>query len=644
MTRIAIVCACDTFSADTQLGPLPGTRLDGTRMFSLLSDPEFGGYDTAASQYLRNPTRANILDAFLQTSEYTDVSTFTIYFATHGFLENGQFFICLSDTRTAKLSLSALSASSLFEFIRDIGARHTNLVLDTCHSGGLGTGLSTLLSASSLGDAGSLSISIFGAAMRDQSASETANGGIATQALCDVLEQAPLPTNHRGFIDLLSLGRETQSRFASVPSTQQCVLWGINLHGADEFCRPCNKLFSTPAGAPAVADVGALLDKERREQLWRIFANFQDTEDLSALSKLFDELFVNLPLRAGRDYTLETMLFSLARAFSTVAARSKDIFLPITAQSLICSQFLRLAPSSDDSFALSCLDELHSSMTQALEQVAEQLRIDEYALLSDEAGLADLFFLPLRISRILGAVALNKILMDALSSANYTCRAFAFDAHLAENLSRYLGSFVAVCEEQAPYLFLASCAIDASEMDSFLSLYMGCITNDFMNNKGRVAPFHVSGEDISHFLKARATGEYKTDRDVIARPSELASVLFYINACWGLDDVVDPYLRYLDHLDINFFVCDDDSTWACERVPIGRNVTLRLGNDAGYEFFNLSDFRDLFGTRVICQAFESCDVHRALLACATFSFGDRVPWQLSTTGLRRVSSPESAKA
>lgn len=634
MTRIAIVCACDIFSADVQLGPLPGTRIDGRRIFSLLTNPEFGEYDSAASQYLQNPSRADIFDALLQTSEYTDITTFTIYFATHGFVEHGQFFICLSDTRTAKLSLSALSASSLFEFIRDIGARHTNLILDTCQSGGLGTGLSTLLSASSLGDAGSLSISIFGAAMRDQSASETANGGIATQALCDVLEQAPLPTNHQGFIDLVSLGRESQWRFAAAPSKQQCVLWGINLHGADEFCRPRNKLFSTPAAAPAVADVGALMDEERREQLWRIFANFQDTEDLSALSKLFDELFTNSTSRAWLDYNFETMLLSLAHAFSTVAARSRDVFLPIMAQSLICSQFLRLSPSSDESIVFSCLDELHSSITQALERLTEQLRIDEYALLSDEAGLADLFFLPLRMSTILGAVALEKILVDALPSANQSCPAFASHAHLAESLNWYLGSFVAVSEEQAPYVFLASCAVDATGMDCFLNLYIGCITNDFINNKGRVAPFHLSGEDISHFLNARASGEYGTDRDVIARPSELASVLFYINACWGLDDAVDPYLRDLDHLDINLFVCDDDSTWACERVPIGRNVTLCLGNDTGYEFFNLSDFRVLFGTRVICQNLKNCDLHRALVACATFSFGDRVPWQLSTAGAK----------
>jgi hypothetical protein len=281
---------------------------------------------------------------------------------------------------------------------------------------------------------------------------------------------------------------------------------------------------------------------------------------------------------------------------------------------------------------LGCLYELHSSITQALERLTAQLRVDEYALLSDEAGLADLFFLPLRISKILGAVALERILVDALASANHPRHAFMFHADLAENLNQYLGSFVAVCEEQSPYLFLASCAMDNLEIDSFFGLYVGCVTNDFINNKGRVAPFHVSGEDVSHFLMARATGEYETNRGIIARPSELASVLFYINARWGLDDVVDPYLRDLDHLDMNFFICDDDRAWACERVPIGRNVTLRLGNDFAYDLFNLADFRRLFSTRVICEAFGSCDVHRALLACATFSLGDRVPWQLSATG------------
>src|SRR5712671_8012623 len=95
-SRALISVGCNSYD---YMQALNGAEADARRIYDALIKPELGEYDPACSRILLSPTLAllrNTVREVLFTSEPLD--TFTFFFAGHGGVKAGSFYMCLKDS------------------------------------------------------------------------------------------------------------------------------------------------------------------------------------------------------------------------------------------------------------------------------------------------------------------------------------------------------------------------------------------------------------------------------------------------------------------------------------------------------------------------------------------------------------------
>src|SRR5215211_3788876 len=109
MTRLLLSVGCNAYS---NLGQLRGAEQDASRIFELLTGAQ-GEYDPQQSRLLLSPSLAGLraaLDETLFTRELPDV--FTLFFAGHGGVKSGNYYLCPSDADPDRLSTTAFLLTS----------------------------------------------------------------------------------------------------------------------------------------------------------------------------------------------------------------------------------------------------------------------------------------------------------------------------------------------------------------------------------------------------------------------------------------------------------------------------------------------------------------------------------------------------
>ena len=131
-------------------------RRDAAEVAAALSAPEISGYDPLAVKILtdRDATAAAIrAEMAAAASAMAEDEIFIFYFSGHGvqLMRGGEEHSCLAphETNLSDLAGTALVDSELIALLKAIPARRQVVILDACHSGGVGTlkgtGASTLL-------------------------------------------------------------------------------------------------------------------------------------------------------------------------------------------------------------------------------------------------------------------------------------------------------------------------------------------------------------------------------------------------------------------------------------------------------------------------------------------------------------------
>jgi len=233
---------------------------------------DVGEYDIARSKLLLSPTidevRAVIRDTLFDGPK---IDTFTLFFAGHGGVKSGSFYMLMRDSRSEALSASALSLADFFLNLNEAAPSQSNIVIDACESGGLIEDLGVLLKSNLIGDANTPGVTLLAMSAKDQASDETDVGGLGTSAVLDVIEGRSFVQEHSGALDLVEIGRAVSARLAS-ESDQTPVVWGLNLYGPPRFCKnprfgsdPSAPLRSVVQGWPAESDASI---RGRFESLW----------------------------------------------------------------------------------------------------------------------------------------------------------------------------------------------------------------------------------------------------------------------------------------------------------------------------------------------------------------------------------------
>ncbi|MEZ2332832.1 caspase domain-containing protein [Mesorhizobium sp. RCC_202] len=574
-----IAIGCDVYD-NPPLQPLAGAENDAATIFEHLAAKNWGEYDQAQSKLLLSPTMAE-LRSTIEAALFSGppIEELTFFFAGHGGVKDNAYFLCLKDTDVSRMSLNALSMPQLFGWITEAKIRHTNLIIDACHAGGVVHDIGVLLNPNVIGKAGSLAISILAAAGSDEYAGESDGTGHCTSALMSCLKgETPVQTTRPSF-DLVEVGQVVSRLMHGTGQSPVC--WGINLFGISQLAK--NPRFSGGSAHisetfPDLASDGAGNEHIRAasDALWEQYLSLTREFDAERFLDVVQPVCANLE---DEPAVASAFIMGLAATFGARIAATGDHFDVARLRSACAVALLPMAVSSTH-----CADaimqlskEVVASIGEGTDQLLADFTESTYALLSKDGGIADFYFLPLRLMSILGwlGAAAHIQTMSGESTAVIAPKA----ADLVRLImAHYSNSIVPVSDEMTPFYVSFAGAADVLGCEEEMESISGLLLRILHQRGGRIAAPGLNGEDALRFLTAVADGRCDDFRNILANPTSLLPAVLLVMDRSGLGYIADGAMKGFDHININIFVPTDFSTFGAGLIEDGTNFSLNIGH------------------------------------------------------------------
>jgi hypothetical protein len=583
---------------------------------------EVGGYDAARSRLLLSPTAAEVRNALAEVLfAGGQIDTFTFFFAGHGGVRAGSFYMCVQDSRLEALSVSAQSLSDIFRSISEAAPAQSNLIIDACQSGGLIADLGVLLKHDVLGDAGTPGITLVATSAQDQGSGETLAGGIGTNAILDCIEGRDFVQDSAAMLDLVEIGRRISTRLRG--SKQSPVVWGLNLSGPPRFCRnpsirgdPVRPVRELVQAWPQASQEAVVVHFEK---LWLAYASVSGDWDPRNFSDSVAEAIK--PLADSPD-ALGDVIDRMAAAMQVRAEQSTDPFrsAQVCAALLVCL-LPYLKHDAVHRAALRLADTTSSALLTATRQLISDIQADQFALLDSRSGLlSDLYFLPLRIAKVLGWAAGSAYLFNFLGAESGDAD-HVFGELLRSILELYMGSVQAISDAQAPYWAIALSRAVALGLCDEAEQLTGLLFNSLVGCGGRLARDDIPVRETLPYLIARRTDDYSKVLDYIGRPLETLTVLLRSGVALDLVDVLDPSLWKFDGATFFAYLPSEFSDFGAQTMEGGQNLVWTVGQDV----YRISD---LIRTWPPESPRPRSGVEEAAAMLASLLYPDRVAWFL----------------
>ncbi len=596
MRRAVLAIGCDTYD---HVRSLEGAEFDATRLYGELVKPEVGDNDPVKSILLLSPTLSEVRDAFSRVVySDDDLESLTIYFAGHGAIDVGGFYMLMRDSRDGRLSTSAYWLSEIFATIASKPPMVTSIILDACFSGGLANDVHVLVRPEIQGDAGSPAVILLAMASRDEFAHETGEGGVATNALLECIDGRVYVQQHNRALSLTEIGAALGERLGSDPR-QHPRYWALNVHQRHAFCR--NPHFQANLDATFkhwsprgfIDGISPLLASHLRQPL----------DQVADVERLMGGL---VSLSQG---SLDAFLEAEVRATAAVS------LLPYCASTIV-AKFVEEQ----------CLEVARCS-AGALSKTAAALRRDEFALLSAGAGIADLYVLPLRIWSILGWSAASYFVLRRRGEVG------DFPTDDLQTVLSYVAQHynpVLLSDDQASAIAIALSGLVELGLIEEGEYLASLAFNSALSVQGRVASHSIKKEQLLAYMVLRGqridgilnADEVAADAELVASPVESIAVLLRMAPHFELSEVFDESMDLLDHLDISIFVPEDYGDFSENTIENGTNFTFTIGH-------GVWTVADLMATwpHTTSQQPSVLAVRDAALF-ASLLFPDRVPWYI----------------
>lgn len=622
---LLVAIGCDVYAS---IGNLSSAETDAERIFGALTTGPAALYNPETSVLLRSPRRSEIDECFRYVLEqHRGLATLTVYFAGHGELFDGSLYLCPSDTSLDAISVTTINISQILRTICELRPQHAYLIIDACFSGGVALDLTSVLRSEILDRAPGFGLSILASASMTNVAKETPAGGIFTAELLRVLDGQVLVGETQPTLGLGEIVRKLQLN--DPLKEQRPNLWDLNLLGPDTFCRNpafrANVTTETQFGTLQYQSQRAVLSDDLARQLWGTFLGLPQ-HDPEALSDLFRRVVKE---QAGST-SLPDATLAIARSFAVALEDSEDTFAPVLVYAAMVRALMPCADAPRTRAAMRAhLLEVCSTIKRALDELATKLGERPYHLLG-RGGLSDLYFLPLRLSKILGWIS---FLMRASPQLGVAPSSLNGLRPLTRNLlAQYGNSVVAVGDDQASgfLLFLGQC--HAAGWTEEAEEVVGRLYNDFNEHFGRVLINDPSASDIVDYLILKAERPIEADVQFVQNPSELFSVVLVGAAMLNLDDDIDLSLIEIDHTSFSFYVPSSYREFWRTDMEQGSTIVFQLGHGlkAGHGIWTVNDMHRAWCQDIalrVSSAAGRCD-ELDLIAAALMSIviPDRLAW------------------
>lgn len=614
--RALIAIGCNDYE---HLNPLTGAEADAAEIYDALIQPQIGDYDVSRSSILRSPSLQEVRDALTATLFSGEtLDTLTIAFAGHGAVSGGSFYMALRDSRGQALSATALSLADLFRMIAEAGPKQTYLIIDACQSGGLIADLNVILKSEVMGELGTPGVTLLATAASNESAVEIGGHGIGTAALLQCIRGEIFLQDSNPALDLVEIGRAVSQRL-SAAGEQTPVVWGLNLYGPSSFSKNPHvgtgnaPLRSVLAGWPDAKSAAAI--RSNLPRLWEPYVALTRRWDprgfVDRLSPLLDQL-------QDDPMVLLNLSERVSEACAAQAREARDRFREIEVQAACIVALLPYSsqPAVADQLVRQCV-ELGVQVEVALQEVIAAAEAYQYALVT--GGLGDLYYLPIRISKLLGWSGFA-IHVRLLTGNDPGPAKAVLSGLLAKVFEIYSLSLVAMSDCQASFLIAAITACSRVGLIDEAERLLGHYFASVVSCGGKIARTDLDPSRVLSYLVARSSPPIGLGLDVIAQPTELVLALLRLSRLADLTDEFDLALSELDHLALNAYLPDDYRQFGDEHIANGVNAVFHIGHD----FWRVADLESAW------PAFPSpADAGTSMASLlASLIFPDRCPWFL----------------
>jgi len=623
--NVLLCVGCDKYES---LRPLRGAEIDATRVFRTLTTVQGNAYSHARSRLLLSPHSFDITAALNELCPQDhDIDVFTLFFAGHGVVSAGSFFLCTRETVTARCSISAYSLASFFQSVNEVQPRQVNVIIDACQAGGSSFDLTTLCKTECIGQSTSSSIAFLGACSANEYAQETDDGGVLTTEFIRCLTGEYVITEESPALDLITVGAFLSPHILQLQPDQRPISWGLNLFGTGfltenpHFSQKNSETTFNVQNISPNSDVGRKI-REISPQLWeeyRAIENDPQPRRLLSVIELACRKCVELPQKIAVVHGLAETLRIRSRASSEGLAASQCL--------VACA--LALLPDIDTPEASASVRGLIRIIMEegraAWRNVNCSVENSPNGLLNANGVLAELFYLPLRLTKVLGwlgsSILVSRLVPDCCAPDESDI------VTLAKKIAgRHIQSFASVSDEQGAslYAFLRGFTL-AGAMDLAADVVDRHFA-DFAEKRGNIAPANLDGEQAYRYIASLTDSFLRPTDWKPATPSHLLPVLLRGGDELGFCD--SWCLEAVDRQHTNFFLANNYRDFGRKIIENGNNISHHIG----FGVWSLVDYRIAF-QKAVNQHFDAHPFDfppegLALAILASQVFPDRIPFFL----------------
>ncbi len=608
------------------LNTLHGAERDAQAMFSALTSGNF--YSKHHAKLLLSPSIQDAAKEISSSLRQNNIDVFTFFFAGHAGGKNGSFFLALRDSEPSALSTTALPLSRMFEMINEFKPRQVNIIVDGCQAGSSATSVSTLLHPENIGTIEASSVSFFGACAAGQSAGETKEGGLLTNHLLKALSGETSLVIQKPIIELSDVVDHVSKSVSQEDPEQQPTWWGLNLFGRGGLTR--NPTFHINSPLPSLS----MTTVDPNSQMGRRLVEFSSDlwEEYRLISKDFNPSRLNQlvgRLLAPKDIDTSDRIAAISgliNSFTSVACAPGELL----SKHLCTSTFLvSLLPWTDDPNVGDFIrQQLHidfEKTNELLENLRTEFSHDSDRLLANNGFLSDIYYLPMRIARLLGLVGSISYIGYLLKIDTESSRTLHSN-FVSSLLSTYPSQLIALDDEQAAPLYIFIKASIQFGWNHHGKAVIDHLYADATLHKGAFNRLDSGGDGALEYLLSITESELSSEKRTMANPSALLAVILLGGSWLKCDN--DWHLQAFDRKNLGIYLPDDFRDFAQKTILNGFTHTWQIGFGIWNTKQLATQFEEIFSSRED-RTKLSPEAH-SLCLLAAMLFPNRIPVNIET--------------